>query len=75
MRLTSLEDTLSMDTCGSARDHAMAMLQVEQARLRVLLNQPNTPDDYRTLTNRLSACEAAVMIIVTLWRRYHGVQW
>jgi len=75
MRLTNLEDTLSKDTCGSARDQAIAMLQVEQARLRVFLAQPSTPDDYRTLINSLSACDAAVTIIVTLWRRYHGVQW
>lgn len=75
MRLTSLEDTLSMDISGTARDQAVVMLRTEQARLRVCLAQPNTPDEYRALNNGLDACEAAVTIIVTLWRRYHAVQW
>lgn len=74
MRLTNLEDTLSQDTQGSARDQAVQLLQAEQARLRTCMARPNTPDDYRTLDNGLAACEAAVAVIVTLWRRYHRGQ-
>lgn len=71
MRLTNLEDTLCLDTQGCARDQAVQRLQAEQARLLVCLARPNTADDYHTLTNGVAACEAAMAIIVTLWRRYH----
>ncbi|HBO5142446.1 EscE/YscE/SsaE family type III secretion system needle protein co-chaperone [Pseudomonas aeruginosa] len=72
MRLTNLEDLLSEDTCGTERDRVVASLQEEQAHLRKRLAWPNTSEDYRTLSSGLEACEAAVVVIHTLWRRYHG---
>lgn len=71
MRLTHLEDTLYLDTQGCARDQAVQSLQAEQARLLVCLARPHTTDDYRTLSNSLAACEAAVAVVATLWSRYH----
>lgn len=71
MRLTTLEDTLHLDTQGVARDQAVKVLRAEQARLNVRLAQPNTPDDYHALSTRLAACEAAMTVIETLWQRYH----
>ena len=73
-RLTELERTLRRDTDGVVRDNLLKQLKKGENEIMQKLRQIESEQLPLQGLLLLQACQQSMLVITTLWQRYHPVK-
>lgn len=72
--LTEIEDKLISDPAGKIYRQLTEQLEEAIQILNAKLREPNTPQDFLSLSLRLQSCLAAVSVVKKIWLYHHGAE-
>ncbi len=69
---SDLEQRLSADETGAARDDAQRRLEQEAAALKRKMDSGASPTEFADLQKQYEGVQAAAEMIAFLWKHHHG---